>query len=400
MPITLLHDMTHDGEGFLLFWLCLTIICYTFLGYPLGVYLAARRCRKPDATPGAVDLPSITVVLAAYNEEHRIISRVQNLLNSDYPVGKLDVFIVSDGSTDTTVERVRALNDSRIQIVAQPQRTGKAACLNVGIAAACGEIVVFTDVRQHFAPNSIQELAKHFTNPQIGAVSGELEIASADSGVGAGVDAYWRLEKFIRLNEARRDSCIGCTGAVYAIRRKLFQPIPADTLLDDVVIPMQIALQKYRVIFEPNALAYDPQPLEPDMERVRKQRTLAGNYQMLFRHPQWLLPWRNRLWWQLVSHKYLRLAAPFFMLGLFAANAALIAQPFYRLLFSGQCLFYMVALIGITFPAKRHILVSAPAGFVFLNFMALLGLGHYLFSQRRTGWKTVPLREQKASSNV
>lgn len=400
MANILLHEMTHDVGVLLLFWICLVVICYAFLGYPLVVFFAARLGRKRNTTTAAVTLPPISVVLAAYNEEHRIVPRIQNLLASDYPTGKLDLIVVSDASTDATVERLRALNDSRIQVVGQPQRSGKAACLNVGIAAARGEIIVFTDVRQDFAPNAIRELVKHFADSQIGAVSGELEIAQASSGIGSGVDSYWHLEKFIRFNEARRDSCIGCTGAVYAIRRHLFRPIPTDTLLDDIVIPMQIAMQNYRVVFEPKAIAFDPQPLEPDAERIRKQRTLTGNYQMLFRYPHWLLPWRNRLWWQLISHKYLRLAAPFFLLAILVINAALIAEPFYRFLFFGQCLFYTLAAIGMLFSYKRNVFFSLPAGFVFLNCMAASGLWHYLRFPRKAGWETVALRKHKVTSNV
>src|SRR5207244_6805366 len=139
------------------------------------------------------------------------------------------------------------------------------------------------------------------------------------------------------------------------------------TVIDDVVIPMLVALQNRRVLFDSSALAFDPQPLEPAAERIRKQRTLAGNFQMLFRHPRWLLPWRNRLWWQLISHKYSRLAAPLFLVLVFSASLALDGNPLYRLLFFGQSLFYFFALAGCLPLLKKFPLFSAPAGFVFLN---------------------------------
>jgi hypothetical protein len=158
----------------------------------------------------------------------------------------------------------------------------------------------------------------------------------------------------------------------------LFEPIPDDTLLDDVVIPMQIAMRGYRILHDPAALAFDPQPMEPAAERVRKRRTLAGNFQMLFRHPAWLLPWRNRLWWQLISHKYLRILAPALLALVFLVNVPLLSSPFYRATFAAQCACYMLAALGLTFSNLRSRIFTLPAGFVLLNAGAVLGFLHYL----------------------
>ena len=367
-----------------LFWFSLAALAYTFFGYPLWIAFLAR------AFPKAVDLgnqktsPRISIILAAYNEEARITTRLRNLLESDYPGDSMEIIIVSDGSTDHTAEIARSLSDGRIRVIERP-RTGKAACLNDGVAAAKGDIIVFGDVRQRFAPDTIRKLVAWFSHPEVGAVSGALMIEKSGSSVGGGVDAYWRLEKFIRHAEAKYDSSVGCTGAVYAIRRNVYRHLPADTLLDDVVIPMDIAAQGYRVLFDPSAVAFDPQSLEPEREKVRKQRTLAGNYQMLFRYPQWLLPWRHRLWWQLLSHKYLRLAAPGFMVLLLLSNALLAGSRFYGLLFGAQCLFYFCALVGAFCASARLAVFSIPAGFVFLNLMSVSGFRHYLAGSYRQG---------------
>lgn len=371
------------------FWFSLAVLLYTFLGYPLLMAVLARLLSKNVKSSLPSKCPEVTLVLAACNEEQRIIGRLQNLLAADGLADKLHLIVVSDGSTDATLEKIRAFNHPRVQLVAREQRGGKADCLNVGIARARTEIVVLADVRQRFAPDTIAKLLAHFRDPKIGAVSGALEIESAGSAIGGGVDAYWRLEKMLRRAESQVDSAVGCTGAVYAIRRALFQNLPPDTLLDDVVVPMQIATQGYRVIFDPEAVAYDPQSLEPEREKIRKQRTLAGNYQMLFRHPQWLWPWRNRIWWQLVSHKYLRLVAPFLLLSCLVSNAVLWAQPFYGGLLVLQIAFYLLALMGAAFPAIKRPWFSIPAGFVFLNLMALSGLWHYLRGSYRQGsWPT------------
>ena len=370
--------MTLPDSCVLLFWFSLGLLIYTFLGYPLVMHSLARLTPERRRPVPPTQWPTVSVVLVVGNEEQRITPRLQNLLASDYPADRLEILVVTDGSTDATAARVRELGEARVKLVPRPERAGKSAGLNAGIPLAGGEIVVLCDARQSFAPGTIRALAGNFSDPAVGAVSGELFIDPAASGVGAGVDLYWRLEKMIRTAEARRDSCIGCTGAVYALRRALFTPIAPDTILDDVVIPMQIAVAGHRVLYDTAAPAYDPQALEPARERGRKQRTLAGNFQMLFRHPVWLLPWRNRLWWQLLSHKYLRIAAPLTLAVIFSSNLALVHAPIYRALCAGQCLFYGLAAAGLAVPSLRVRVVSLPAGFVFLNLMTVGGCWNWL----------------------
>jgi cellulose synthase/poly-beta-1,6-N-acetylglucosamine synthase-like glycosyltransferase len=370
----------------LLFWISAVVLFYTFLGYPILIAIAGRWLRKQTAAAVASETAVVSVALVVFNEEARIERRVENLLASDFPKDRLEIVVVSDGSTDSTVKKIAALANPAVRLIEQPVRMGKSACLNVAVENARGEIIVFTDARQRFAPDAIGRLVEKFGDPTVGAVSGDLQIDPASSGVGGGVDAYWRLEKTIRFHESQLDSCIGCTGAVYAIRRRLFAPIPGDTILDDVVIPVQITLQGHRVIHNPDAVAYDPQPLEPALENVRKTRTLAGNFQMLARHPGWLLPWRNRLWWQLLSHKYLRLAAPLLMALLLVSNAALAGDALYRWFLAAQCVFYGLALAGFIFPSKKIALFSLPAGFVFLNLMTVCGLWRFLRKRSARGW--------------
>jgi cellulose synthase/poly-beta-1,6-N-acetylglucosamine synthase-like glycosyltransferase len=339
---------------------------------------------------GNLEKPTVCAVLVAHNESVRIAARVANLIESDYPAEKLRVIVVSDGSTDGTAELARHACGERGTVVELPERSGKAEGINAGMVE-CGaaEIAVFADARQRFAKDTIARLISHFADSPVGAVSGALEIEAATSAAGAGMDAYWRLEKSLREAEARIDSSIGCTGAVYAIRRELFRPLPEDTILDDVVQPMQVVMQGHRVLFDPAALAFDSQPLEPAAERIRKRRTLAGNFQMLFRYPEWLLPWRNRVWWQLLSHKYLRIFAPVFLVAIFACGAVLaLHSPFYRLLFGAQCLLYVLALAGLLFPSARNRLLALPAGFLFLNAMTVAAFWHYLSSAAPQTWQS------------
>ncbi len=375
-----------EASSIVLFWCSLAILFLTFLGYPLIVGLLARLGGRTALKPQSASLPAVSVVVVAHNESARIADRIRNLLASDYPLERVEIIVVSDGSTDSTSAVVTSLQHPSVSLIESPERRGKAAGLNSGVAAARGEIIVFADARQTFERTAIRELASNFHDPQVGAVGGELLIESASTAVGGGVDFYWRLEKFIRKSESAFDSTIGCTGAIYAVRRQLFRPIPNDTILDDVVVPMQIVLAGYRVIFDETAIARDPQQTDPDREHRRKRRTLAGNFQMLFRHSAWLFPWRNRACCQLICHKYLRLVAPLFLLLLFISNALLIHRQFYRALFAFHLAFYSLAALGILLRSARTRFLSIPAGFVFLNAMTVAGLGYYLGGSYKRGW--------------
>lgn len=362
------------------FWISVTLLGYTFLGYQLIISFLSRLRRSRADGPTTLPAPATALVIAS-NEEDRIAERVRNLLTSACP---LNVAVCSDGSTDATGARAR---QAGAQVFEFPTRRGKAACLSEVIPLLDTPLVVLTDSRQEFTPDTVPRLLRHFADPRIGAVSGILRIGRGSTSTGAGVNVYWKMETAIRQAESDLDSCVGCTGAVYAIRRSLFSPIPADTILDDVVIPMLIALSGHRVIYDSWAEAFDPQALDPRAETRRKARTLAGNFQMLLRYPTWLLPWKNRLWWQLISHKYLRLAGPALLVCALAACWRLRSLPFYRCCFFLQGLLYLFALAGILIPRLRPRLFSIPAGFLFLNLMTIRGCFRYLFGSKSGAWE-------------
>jgi cellulose synthase/poly-beta-1,6-N-acetylglucosamine synthase-like glycosyltransferase len=318
----------------------------------------------------------------AHNEEARIRARIENLRASPLPI---EVTVCSDGSTDATAMQARVAG---ARVFEFPLRRGKAACLSDVIPSLDAPILVLADSRQRFTPETVPRLLRHFADPAIGAVSGILRIGHARTAAGAGVNLYWKMETEVRQSESDFDSCVGCTGAVYAIRRSLFRPIPADTILDDVVIPMMIVLSGHRVIYDSQAEAFDAQPLDPLSETRRKSRTLAGNFQMLFRHPAWLLPWKNRLAWQLISHKYLRLAGPALLLCALGSSTCLARSPIYRAAFGLQILLYILAAAGLAIPSLRIRLFSIPAGFLFLNLMTLRGFFRFLFGPGGGSWQS------------
>jgi cellulose synthase/poly-beta-1,6-N-acetylglucosamine synthase-like glycosyltransferase len=373
------------------FWLSLAVLAYTFAGYPLLMRFLARR-HNDAVTPSKSAHPTpspgepVTIVLCVHNEATRIVARLENLLDSNYPRQMFSVLVASDGSTDNTPRLAAAVDPARVTVLVLTEHRGKAAALNAALAACTTSLAVLADTRQRFTPDTIARLAAHFADPNVGAVSGALDVAAATSATGTGIDTYWRLEKRLRADEAVVDSCIGCTGAVYALRRELFTPLPEDTVLDDLVIPMQIAARGHRILFDSTATAHDPQPLEPAAEQVRKGRTLAGNFQMLFRYPQWLTPLGHRLWWQLLSHKYLRLAAPACLLAAALANLGLAHLPFYRATLAGQAALYTLACIGLFVPPLRAKMFVIPAGFVFLNLMTVRAFWLYLTHPQLHRW--------------
>jgi cellulose synthase/poly-beta-1,6-N-acetylglucosamine synthase-like glycosyltransferase len=366
----------------IVFWASLLLLAYTFLGYRILIGFLSRFGPRRNAPVTLSPPQRAAVLIVAHNEEARIRARIENLLTSPVP---LEIAVCSDGSTDATASQARIAG---ARVFDYPARRGKAACLSDAIPALDAPIVVLADARQQFSPETIPRLLRHFADPAVGAVSGILRIGDARTSAGAGVNLYWKMETAVRQAESDFDSCVGCTGAVYAIRPSLFHPIPADTILDDVVIPMGVVLSGHRVIYDSEAEAFDPQPLDPRAETRRKARTLAGNFQMLVRHPAWLLPWKNRLAFQLISHKYLRLAGPLLLLASLASCACLARIPFYRACLGLELLLYLLAAAGLALPSLKTRLFSIPAGFLFLNLMTLRGFLRFFFGARGGAWDT------------
>jgi len=343
-----------------LFWVSGLLMVYTHVGYPLLIRVWARLLPRPPRR-GAIE-PDVSLLIVAHDEAANIAARIDNVLSLDYPADRLEIVLASDGSADDTVERARAYERSGVRVVAFANRRGKASVLNDTVPRCRGEIVVLGDARQSFEPGALRALVAAFADPRVGAVSGEL-VLSDNAGTGAerGVGAYWRFEKSIRSSESLVDSTLGATGAIYALRRRLFEPIPADTLLDDVLVPVRILKRGYRVVFEPAARAHD-RVAQPSQEYARKVRTIAGNFQ-LFAREAWLLdPRRNRLWLQTLSHKALRLLTPLLLVAALGPSLALARDPVYFAILAAQASFYMAALLGCCLEGARRSsrLVSVP----------------------------------------
>ena len=342
------------------FWASALLIGYVYIGYPalLAVWVrlrprSAKALAERERSPKRLALhepPAVSIIVAARNEGPRLTARVRNLLALDYPAGRRQIIIVSDGSTDDTV-RVLAPFRGRLDVIAIAP-SGKAAALNAGVTHAAHEILVFTDARQSFAPDALRALVAPFADPNVGGVSGELVLDSearraGDPPVSAGIGVDWRFEKWLRRHESAIGSLIGATGAIYALRRSLWRPLPPETILDDVLAPMRAVLAGRRVVFTDRAKAFDTTVASSRAESRRKVRTLAGNVQLLWLEPRLLVPFLNPIWLQFYSHKLGRLAVPYALLALMTSSIALAERhAVYAIALAVQCVFYLLAGYG------------------------------------------------------
>ncbi len=351
------------------FWLSVALIAYVYAGYPVLLAIWARIATIGAARGGVHDasprrpsaLPPVTIIIAARNEARRLPSRIDNLLASDYPKDCMQIVVASDGSTDATLDALEPYA-STVELIMLPPG-GKARALNAAVARARHPILVFADARQRFAPDAIRRLVRHFERLSVGAVSGELvldcEQGASASTVAGGVGAYWKYEKWLRRREAVVGSTLGVTGAVYAMRRVLWEPLPPDTILDDVLGPMRVVLRRYRVLFDATAVAFDEAAGDVVVETQRKVRTLAGNFQLLALEPRLLVPGLNPVWLQFMSHKVGRLAVPYALLTLLASSAWLAPRSWvYAAALAAQLAFYGLAAYGAVLDRRRR--VTAP----------------------------------------
>jgi GT2 family glycosyltransferase len=388
-----------DSEE-LLFWASLLLLAYTYAGYPLVALVRSgwwpKRHRRAPAEP------TVSIIVAAHNEGACIEDRIENLLALDYPAGRRQIIVGSDGSTDDTASRASRFVEAGVRVHAFRRWRGKAAVLNRLVMSASGEIVLFAAARQRFDPGVIRQLVSHFADPTVGAVSGELMLSVDGAGIsmGRGTSFYWRYEKFIRFHESRAASTVGATGAIYAIRRSLFEPIPTDTILDDVLIPLRIVRKGFFVQFEPKARAFQAVSASAHQECVRKRRTIAGMYQ-LFSRERWLLsPRQNPLWFETISHKGLRLVLPCLHAMLFATSMALMDGFIYLAALVGQVGFYSAAVTGHVFRnVKRPAVVTVPYAMCLMLWATVEGFARFITDRQRVTWEQSAHTVIKTSSS-
>ncbi len=376
----------------IIFWSSAGLIGYGYVFYAL--ILAGLRRVFPPAPPSFTnELPSISVLIAAYNEEQAIKDRIANCLTLDYPKDKLEIIIASDGSNDRTNEIAATFDRDPVRLICLKQRQGKVNAINTASPKVKNEILIFSDATSHFEPDLARKLVRHFGDTQVGCVCGNVVFTNAaGSKTGELEGAYWKLETYLRQREGERGSTLGATGAAFAMRRELWRPCPPNALVEDLVMPMKVLQSGYQVNFEPEAIATETAAEKIDEEFERRRRIGAGALQSLILLLPMLNPLRGFPAIAFFSHKVIRWLTPMLMILCLLTHLILaINSGLYLSLLVPHLGFYLAALIGLLVGRKNRVyrVLSLPYYFVSMNTALLCGYFKYLRGTQKVTWNRV-----------
>ena len=371
------------------------LIAHPYVFYPASLVLLNCRQQHGQVQQAAEEncLPTISLLIAAYNEEKVIADKLVNAMKLDYPADKLEIVVGSDGSTDRTNEIVQAFASAQpqIKLLAYLHREGKVNVLNKAVQQCAGEIVVFSDANAFYNASALKHMAGHFANPEIGCVAGEkkMKIADDQDWIGENEGLYWKLESFIKRQESRLKTVIGADGAMYAIKKSLFTTLPRDTSVDDFLISMLIVLQGYRIVYEPRAFSCEAAGRSLAEELKRKVRIAAGNYYNL-RYLQGLWGW-NLLSYLFISHKLLRWASPFIFIALTLCLFVQAFNPVYAWLLALLLASYGIAALGYCCEQKllKYRVVSLITHFYLAVYAQFSGWIKYCKGTQKAIWETI-----------
>jgi cellulose synthase/poly-beta-1,6-N-acetylglucosamine synthase-like glycosyltransferase len=383
------------------FWASLGLVAHTYLLYPIVLFFAYSlvqvrrdwrylRSRRDGRCPtrAAAELPPVTLIIAAHNEETHLRDKLANIRQLDYPRDRLDVIIVSDGSTDDTNAILRAAHDPNIRCIFLPARGGKSSALNHAVAQAHHDILIFSDAATRFAPDAVAKLARHFVDQRVGAVCGSLEFeASPESRQTEGV--YWAYESMLRFMEARLGATLTASGAIYALRRGCFPRLSPDTMTEDLVIPMHARKLGYRVLYDPEAVGTDIAASSVAGEFARRVRIATGSFRALGQVLR--TPLDPVTAFAFFSHKFLRWILPFLLIAMLVSSGLLWSQPLYRIALLGQLAFYVWAALGFLFRQRLQRVRFGLLGYYLLaiHLAFLVGFVHFVSGRHQTGWQRV-----------
>jgi len=374
----------------IVFWICLAVCVYIYFGYP--ALLAVLSSVRPRPVREAEICPRMTFIIPAYNEERNIAAKIENSLSVDYPAEAIEILVVSNGSTDGTNTIVGQWRDRRVRLIALPE-PGKMAALNEGARAATGEILVFTDADFFLDAHSLKEIAHKFADPEVGGVCGARSAGIQREGdaTGDGEGMYGRWDKWQKVRESRIGSVFAADGLLYAIRKSLYVPVTDPDQADDIAISSQVVLQGYRLLFEPNATAWEKSVVNAEQEFGRKIRVTNHSVRALLNLGSALFT-RGFYSVELLSHKLVRHFVPLFMIPLFAASILLArVHPFYALALIGQAAIYGLAILGAVTrnsPLGHAKALAVPYYFCFVNAAALFGIVAVFSGRRTRAWSS------------
>ncbi len=377
------------------FWALFGIVFFTYIGYGGVLYFLVslkRQRSQKNRLVGESYQPTVSLVIATYNEHDCIKEKIENSLNLNYPKDKFEVVFISDGTTDWSYEILMANRD--IRHLYQPERRGKTAAINRAMKHINSDIVVFSDANALLNENAIQELVKHFKNPEIGCVAGEKKVISSeqDDAASAGEGMYWKYESTLKKWDAELNSAIGAAGELYAVRRELFTEVPTDTILDDFTISMLIVSKGYKIAYEPNAYAMEHSSLNVEEEMKRKVRISAGGLQAIVRLRHMLNIFKfGTLTFQYVSHRVLRWTiTPICLFFLIPVNLMLLEYGvLYQVLLGLQAFFYFGAFMGWRMQKQKikNKWFFIPYYFFVMNLSVVLGMFRFMKSNQSVVWE-------------
>ncbi len=374
-----------------IFWILATVIFFTYAGYPILLYLLSFF-KKKKTIKITDDLPSVCIVIAAYNEEVMMEKKLMNTFAQEYPVQLLQVIVITDGSTDATA--AIASSFSNVLVLHEPQRKGKAAAINRAVAFAKNEIIVLTDANSFLQEGALKELIKPFADAEVGAVAGEKKVVDLPGVAASGEGIYWKYESWLKQQETLFYTVVGAAGELFALRKKYFTTIPEHTITDDFFLSLSVNLQQKKCVYAKQAVSIEAASLSLSDEWKRKVRIAAGGIQSLFLVSAALNPFRYpKLAFQFFSHRVLRwlFCAPA-MIALFIMNWILIdkdAAVLYKVLFALQLLFYGFAFIGwlMAINRKTFFLFSIPFYIVFMHAAMLAGTFRFANGKQPVLWE-------------
>ena len=373
------------------FWACAAAVGYTYIGYPGLLWVISRLFGRPPEEPagGDANLPSAALLIAAYNEEAVIEKRICNALAMDYPREKFQIVIGSDGSSDNTALLVGRCIDSRVRLLDYRQRRGKASVLNSAMAMIDAQIVLLSDANTEVDPAAARRLVRWFADPSVGVVCGRLILIDGQTGQN-GDGLYWKYETFLKRCEGNVGALLGSNGAIYAIRRELYQPIPWGTIVDDFVIPLLARLRtNCRIVYDYEAVAREETAEDVRAEFHRRARIGAGGFQSIVLLWRLLNPKHGWIAFSFFSHKMLRWLCPFFLLGSLVASLLLWHRPLYRLLLITQAGFYAASLVVTVAPPRLRIprLLRFASMFSSMNAALLAGFWRWAMGRQGSMWR-------------
>ncbi|MGC8864753.1 MAG: glycosyltransferase family 2 protein [Bacteroidales bacterium] len=391
-----------------IFWILLFIVFYAYLGYGILLFILVRLKRIFKRKPHPSDThyePEVTLLVAAYNEREYVDAKVQNSLSLDYPKEKIKMVWVTDGSDDGTPELLKKYENQGVRVYHKPERGGKIGAMNRGMQFVDTPIVIFSDANTMLGPESIRRIVNLFADPKVGCVSGEKRIFQKEAQSAAATEGiYWKYESKLKKWDAELYSVVGAAGELFAIRTDLYQEVEQDTLLDDFIISLRIAMNGYTIQYDPEAYAIEAPSANVKEELKRKIRIAAGGIQSIVRLKPLLNPFKyGLLSFQYISHRVLRwtlapLSLPLiFILNLIVAiHAGFASNDLYTWLFLAQVLFYAMALLGWLLESKslRIKILFVPYYFLIMNYAVFLGFARYLKKQQSVNWE----RAQRAKA--